>query len=721
MRGLVPLVRPAMPSRQLRKPNGHSVSVPIFPIEISDDVIVHQTDVTWSEYVSRKDKLRVLQTHFGAVSEWVVNEQLDIVYSISPFDGNNVMPGDVVSFACVGKKLHSAKVSPKDWFSMIASQIGGKPFLGISRKDVVQVGNRQVQLMRVQGCACGWALHVTELRRNSASLDVCGCTAGQVASINEKLSDKTSVVSCRGRKYQVRRISLIPASQQQVDINGHLMTVADYFKSKNISLACPDSGFLAVDSCGRFLPLEMCTSVLSEQPVEEMQDLDFFESLKRFGLTVDFMKQVHVSSRPLELPSSKSPPQLSSQVRPPDIHCGVIAFCDEQLVGGIIGDLRGRCKELTGVNLQFPVIPVSVREHMWESQFRAALKTEAFLKHSLDLIIILFDDKLPSDVYSSMKLVLETKLGIASQAISVNRFQNSQNVQGYWNSLLSQLIEKTLPKMALHQPVGKAAPSTYVVGIWSETIQGTQNAIIGVCMSLDHQLGSFLQKVLVVERKKLTNVDLTDVFYEHLLKSFEINVNFPNRIICYRRSIGDGSDSFMAVASELKGWDAAIGRINRESKTKINPKLISNNANLNPHITIIHCEHRTNIRLDESAPPSVIEDGIVEPKGLNFYLHVPKTQLTHYKVFHDQNNFTMNEIANFSSHICFDGSRSPSALSHARKLAKRSKMYLISEWSQVNELRRAGPSDVAEYLNQKLFSAISTIDRLNCDGRSVYI
>jgi hypothetical protein len=656
--------------------------MPVFPISVDQSLVVYQTDIEWVGEIGVAERVQLLNTLLPT-RDWVVSEGLNIVYSLSPVAGRS----DTI-------RLHTSRPVPahtipvSEWFGMAANMSDGTRFPIVGNSDVIHLNGHTIRLIRAQGAASGWAVVVTARETKSSPLQR---------------------VICLGRKYRIVEESLVPPSKQEVEIGGVLMSVAQYYSQKGIELKHQDSGAMYIDSAGRFLPKELCQVESNNPPTGNDTFASFLTNLSRFGLSIDHFKPLTAHPRRIDRTPPVAAPLFSNR---PSVRFSVISFASNDEV---IADMVGRLSESTGVSFVSTGLVIKVNKPSWESEFRLAISGA----EKIDIFFVLFNSsRIETHIYNRLKLVTELKLGVPSQFVSVDRMVEVGELESYWDSLGAQIVGKVFTKMALLQPIGKAAPSTYVVGIWTETIPRTTLMIVGICMSLDHSFGSFIQKVCVT--KRTAEFDPSIMFYELLLKSFEINLNFPTRIVSFRRHV-EGS-MFNRLAHELKAWDAAISRLNRESKTGINPRLGNSAPRVNPNITLIHCNDDSGICLPDDHLPAVIEERIVDGKGLNFYMQLgPSKSATHYRVLHDQNNFTVSEIITFTNHLCAHQAQQPGPLAHCRKLVQRSKLYIDSEWKSINEMRKSRDDELAQYLNQKLFSELSTLDILNTDGKSSHI
>ena len=117
----------------------------------------------------------------------------------------------------------------------------------------------------------------------------------------------------------------------------------------------------------------------------------------------------------------------------------------------------------------------------------------------------------------------------------------------------------------------------------------------------------------------------------------------------------------------------------------------------------------------------VVDQGIVEPVGMNFYMQAAGTKKAiHFRVLHDQNSFTMTEMENYTHQLCLFGSSVPVPLDNAEKLVGRSKLYIQTEYAVYMKIKHK-PNDVSDYLNQKLFNTNSIISLVNKDGKRSYV
>jgi hypothetical protein len=210
--------------------------------------------------------------------------------------------------------------------------------------------------------------------------------------------------------------------------------------------------------------------------------------------------------------------------------------------------------------------------------------------------------------------------------------------------------------------------------------------------------------------------------YSLLIDYYKFNGHFPSRVIVYVKVERSTSQVFSQMTTEVRGWNNAINRINREMKTGINQKLPTGHPEIHPNVTIITCIRSDSVRVNfDGEGVCVVDQVMTEPKGMNFYLQASNHKsAVHYRVVQDQNSFTLAELETYTREMCNAGSVIPRFVSYAKKLVQRCKSYIDLE---VNVAKTLEPDShaIAEYLNQKLFEETAIVSQLNSNGRMSYL
>lgn len=550
-----------------------------------------------------------------------------------------------------------------------------------------------------------------------------GSVAAKVKAMNDYISNcpgRVIRVFCSHnqktkRQYSICRINSTGADTQTFNFNNSATTVVDYFAARGVHLCRPYLP-LAVDLRGRFLPLELCQFVPNKKYEVNYEVVgEFFEILRPFGIQIDLNLRPKVSCRSIKA-SGLSLPDRSKEM----------PFCRAWLIrlGEYSGDISNdiiECFKSKSLEISFTHTIAISKLDDWESQLRDGLTESSQSGGPCDVIIIVSDSFLPQDVYRGMKKIFDMKLGIPSQVICLDRFLQGKDNGGFVRELVNQIIIKVSSAIGPVRSIGQRKPptvNTALVGIWTETVPGVPGTVIrGYSMSTDLTIphNRFVHRVNVAPMKSHEPDD--NNVYELMMSFFDINRHFPTRIIIYTRE-RSASAKFRQVAADLGAWNNAINRINRELRTKINPKFQDfDKEEIKPNLTLTECE-----RMMKLQPGSIVDDSsLTESHGMNFYIHSHgANSATHYRTIHDQNGFTLNELENYTFDMC-NGTRAfPICLGVSKRLLERMKLYVEADLDTIKGIQN-DPLIISEYLNQFLSSEFSAMKRNNASGRSCFI
>ena len=718
-RGTVVLQRPNIFSLAVKGTDPmHSNQFNVFHVHNSTD------DIWLHTYFLREEMSPALAEYLITCSIPVLlNPRGDTLYSTENIDFSQI------ANVTVGP-ITKASLFPVDEWIFMASlrarkmKVARLPFK--ERRDVVDVfGGGRVYVFPSNG----WSVCVesTEAIPNGDSqrlLDLYEDSKDdKIKTLNAFISTHPGqvlkVYCCHNKRkkmYSICRISTTCADTQAFNFNNTPITVAEYFQTRQVPLSRPELP-LAVDTRGRFLPLELCHLVSNKCVINYEILGEFFETLRPFGIKLDFklrpgitFRQTKASSLALPDRSKEMPSCLAWLVR-----------VGEHDSSGTKSDIT-ECFKSKNLDISFTNAIGIANMEDWETQLKLGLTECSQNGGPCDIIIIVSDSFLPRDVYCGMKKIFDMKLGIASQVLCLDRFCEGKDNGAFVRELVNQIIIKVSPAIRPVRSIGQRRPppsvNTALVGVWTETVPGVPGTVIrGYSMSVDMTIphNRFVHRVNVAPMKSHEPDDIS--VYELLMSFFDINGHFPTRIIVYTRARSSMA-KFRQIAADLGAWNNAINRINRELRTKINPKFQEfEKDEIKPNLTLTECE-----RIMRLQPGSIIDDPtLLETGGMNFYIHAHGAKLaTHYRTIHDQNGFTLNEFENYTFDMCTGTRGFPICLNVSKKLVERMKLYVEAELDTIKGIH-SDPSTVCEFLNQSLCSEYCSMHPLYASGRSCFI
>ena len=397
------------------------------------------------------------------------------------------------------------------------------------------------------------------------------------------------VVRCthtaHARKYRIVALSSVGAAELMIP--NLAISVLEYFKKMNINLKHPE--LVGIDLKGRFIPLELCR-VFATKPAEQSQT------------TIELLQRVLA---PVGLTVGDSPilftPRALPVVNRPLVRLGRVRVCVIKFGPERTDPISSSCEVVHTIS----VLVYTLLD--WEMQVRSGL---AKLGSPIDMFLVRSSKKLHPNVYSRLKYVLDVCVGIPSQLLVCDVCQEV---------LLSEMQRK----LGVDEERSKM-PSTCAFGIWTERVGSVQ--IVGAVLSTNQGMTKYVSRVSVCEIGPTCN-NLDEIFYDLLVNFFQVHASFPTRLVGLKRHNGN-RQTFSMLTNELRAISTAIGRLNREIQTGINPNLLKNAPQLNPGVSLIYCDKMSGItdqRIYES----------LHDQCMNFQMHAH-----HYHVLHDTNKFS---------------------------------------------------------------------------------
>ncbi|KAF1743845.1 hypothetical protein MXB_589 [Myxobolus squamalis] len=288
---------------------------------------------------------------------------------------------------------------------------------------------------------------------------------------------------------------------------------------------------------------------------------------------------------------------------------------------------------------------------------------------SADMVMMLVPDNITSVQYGNLKSVCDLRRGIVSQVIKkrnvelknrnvlsnivlkINAKAGGINFCASISQSLKSLINKTIPYMVM------GADVTHPL---SGSMDETGASLASVVSSLDPDACRYTNQAIVNSRGRDV-IDSMDAIIKISLSRYEQqNKQLPKRIIMFRDGLSEGQ-FLEARAIELTSMQKGCATYKKGFK---------------PLITFICVQKRHHTRFYPTVDPSkefdchpglVVNDSrICEPDS--YYLLSHKrikgtAKAAHYKIIHDDSNFTTQQLVEFSFILCHNYSRCSQSVS----------------------------------------------------------
>lgn len=714
-RGIVTLQRPPVPiPPRITSGSTTVVGSNLFPLEREKNVQLYSYFVQYDEPCLFREKRSIICEILSSDSfSWVLDESGDVLYSVT-----SVAPGAYTREGCRisgGPRVGSEVLSLDSICRLVFQRLSkGKTKSGeIEIKAENSNDWFKIQLSGVSALSISPTFAYEETFCGKSLLDVFLSLGKDAAKTNQWISHQRGAcikVTCdhygNGKfiVYSVMRLSDDSAKKKILEIDTNAVSVVDYFgntlpgfKQWVVKLKFPDFP-LAVDKKGRYLPLELCRiKNASTRKSVEKKEIEAFDlnqlknhplvaSLCEFGVVLKLDKFLQARGRPLPACPTRNLPLVNR-----DSACGIISFVSDSDLNSPLSYLLEACSQRLGLRFdpdKVCVISLKV-SHSWETEFK---------KYLLDLPIrpqiyfVFTDGRMNQETHERLKVVLDLKLRVPSQFLSLQTFSTKLDDPEYWDSLLQQIALKIGPSLPSAKPSG-----TVIGSIWVQNVTGTRIKALAMSLSYDNSMTMFTsQGRLALQRQQF---DFAEIIYQSFLDWFKKCRCFPNRLIMFLQH-PEEIRVFSNVADLLNGAQAAVSRINRELRTGINVKLGSGPL-INPSWTFILCTKKCGVLVKAPAQDVAISSNFIASHGIEYMIKPANSKRsTRYSVVHDTNNFTVTELENFTHQICTPGAGFPVPVKHASRVVQRMNLYISSELKEAHMLDDSGK---IQLLNQKLF------------------
>lgn len=684
-------------------------------------MVLKSVFIKWSDDLlsaSWKMKLETVASALGQLTDWILAESGDILYLV----GDTALSVDQTSAftLSVGPDVDSQLIAIDRLWSMVGWKLSiqNASVRRVKRNGALQVplSNSQWVQMNVVGCQGPFKAAISVSPCNTHVMDsnsLCDVflshCEGSVEKFNQHINAQrhhSLRVRCahytKGkaeRFYSIVGLVSVNAIDHTIVVNEKEHTIAEYFSQfHNIQLTRPDLP-LAVDTKGRYFPLELCSLAVpfrlgetrSSHPVDLklLTNHPVLMNLKNFGIAIS-------SPNPISTRGRQLPPATNRGILPlqRDINACVFSFVPEDVHDSLLSMFVKQSESRLKAKFMIDAV-MSLGAEEWEADLKKGLTS---IKNPPAIILIIMGERVHDSVYERLKCVLDLRLRVPSQCITVERFIQLKDTDSYWESLLNHIVLKVGPSLPKLRPSG-----TVIGGIQTARVHKLPCKLISVSMSIDNQLSVFATRVMA--EAKGQDFDYAEIFYQILLDYFAKCAMFPNRLIMYVDQPETGI-LFSCVSGLIRGTHAAVSRINRELKTGINPKLGSG-SEVNPNWTFLTFDKDSSTTIDtESKQAVVVDTGLVADHEIQFMFQDNGIRRpARYTVIHDANSFTVPELENFTQQVRAWNGSAPMPLIHTEKALNRALLYLRGS-TELSSLSDA--SQLKNMMNQVYFDSEST-------------
>ena len=733
-RGVAVLQRPAPPTlRGQAGANSTLVGSNLYPLERQGNVEVHSYFLHYAdENLGWKDKLLSIadivadQPPFS----WLLDSSGGVLYTV-----HAVTPGEYTRERCrvaQGPRVASDLLSIESVCRMIFSRINSNNRR--NREIEIQIDQEKEEWIKIQLNEGILALSISpsngfeETFSNKTLLEVFlshGSDSGKMNHWIARQREACIKVACDhydGDKrigYSVVRLSEKPASKQILEIDGNSLFLVDYFantlpgfKQWIVKLKYPHLP-LAVDVKGRFLPLELCrvkesktrrngATIVSEVVnfANPLSEHILVKCLSEFGISLKLDKHLEARARLLPPSPNRTLPLVNR-----DSGCAVISFLsDNKNLDHLLARLLAACRDR--IKLRFAsdkvhVIRIAHDAVSWEKDFKNSLSN---ILIQPEIFFVVSDGQLGEETHDRLKVVLDLKLRVPSQFITIETFTSKISCGSYWDSLLQQIALKIGPEIPSAKPSG-----TVIGSVWVQPVVASRKIkALALSLSYDNSMSMFTtQARLAIQTNQF---DFSEIFYHALLDWFQKCKCFPNRLIMFLQH-PEESRVFSTVADILGGAKSATSRVNRELQTGINIKL-GTGPPISPNWTFILTSKKSGVLVKAPLHDIAVNSNFIASHGVEFIIKPANSaRSTKYSVIHDTNNFTVSELENFTHQISTPGAGYPVPVKHASKVVQRMNLYISSELKDAHLLDE---NEKIQLLNQKLFDPDIALFNATC-------
>ncbi|GBB83836.1 hypothetical protein RclHR1_01050010 [Rhizophagus clarus] len=338
------------------------------------------------------------------------------------------------------------------------------------------------------------------------------------------------------------------------------------------------------------------------------------------------------------------------------------------------------------------------------------------------ILFIIPGEKSPinTELYETIKRVMDTDVGCLSQCVSVDSKRNFRSPQ-YCANLSMKMnlklggVNSNLPEENLRLPNGDEV--LFLGADVTHPKDKTGRSICAVVGSLDNQAARYVTKYRDQERsgrEEILKIDemikeILEEYCEYQQKKKNIKKNeivLPLSIIMYRDGVSE-SQFERVLKFELPKIKEACDKFRQGYK----PKVIFSVVGKRHHTRIYPINPQNGNEADRNGNclvGTVVDKKITHPTLNDFYLqshyaNQGTARPSHYTILHDDIKLTVDQFQSLSNTLCYNFQRATSSVSipsptyYAHVACTRAKMYLITP----NKAQKGSPPKLLK-LSEKL-------------------
>jgi eukaryotic translation initiation factor 2C len=314
------------------------------------------------------------------------------------------------------------------------------------------------------------------------------------------------------------------------------------------------------------------------------------------------------------------------------------------------------------------------------------------------IIFIIPGEKSPinTELYETIKRVMDTEVGCLSQCVSVDSRRNFRSPQ-YCANLAMKInlklggVNSNLPEEKLRLPNGKEV--LFLGADVTHPKDKFGSSICAVVGSLDNKAARYVTKYQAQERSGKEEILKIDVMIKEILEEYceyqknvkKEEIKPPPCIIMYRDGVSE-SQFERVLRFELPKIKEACAKFRQDYK----PEIIFSVVGKRHHTRIFPVNPRNKDEADRNGNclvGTVVDKKITHPTLNDFYLqshfaNQGTARPSHYTILHDDIKLTIDEFQSLSNILCYNFQRTTSSVSipsptyYAHLTCSRAKMYL---------------------------------------------
>jgi eukaryotic translation initiation factor 2C len=370
-----------------------------------------------------------------------------------------------------------------------------------------------------------------------------------------------------------------------------------------------------------------------------------------------------------------------------------------------IENLAQQCK-LQGMNIAKDLPDIQYLQYRGPDSVKQAHEEakKRFKNLPQMIIFIIPGEKSPinTELYETIKRVMDTEIGCLSQCISVDSKRNFRNQQFCANLAMKMNLKlggvnSILPEDKLRLPNGEE-----VLFLGADVTHPTNKSGSSICAvvgSLDNEAARFITKYQAQERSGMEEILKIDEMIKEILKEYcdyqrkkrnakkDETISLPPCIIMYRDGVSE-SQFERVLRWELPKIKEACTRFRQGYE----PKII---------FAVVGKRHRTRIfpinpqnkkEADKNGNclvGTIMDKKVTHPTLNDFYLlshyaNQGTARPSHYTILYDDIKLTIDEFQGLSNALCYNFQRTTSSVSipaptyYAHLTCSRAKMYLTT-------------------------------------------